>query len=539
MADSKVIFAFDGIETSIQCAKDDKMEDICQKYSAKIKKNINTLLFINEGNKINFDLSFEEQSKFQGNEKNEMKILVYKNKNYKIIYSKKELKIELSNKKINDIISENDKIKNMVNEVKSDIEVTNIMNNNFLVDTMNIQSQNIPKVSNNIQEDIHKNNKKLKHLLKDDNNIKNNNYKINNKNFKLTEEKPLENVKSKYILKIIFSYSNEKRKLKLIKYNKNLQNKMDIEITHYKFFSGRYIVYEENRKGKEYNFEDGLVFEGEYLNGERNGKGREYYNEMFLEFEGEYLNGERNGKGKEYYCFNTILRFEGEYLNGKKWNGKGYDNHEKVAYELKNGNGFLKEYNYKGKLIFEGEYLNGEKNGKGKEYNCFNQIIFKGEYLNNKRWNGKGYDGLNKIVYEIKNGKGFIKEYHLNNKLSFEGQYRFGQKNGKGSEFDNFGKLEFSGEYLNGKRNGNGREYFKDGLLKFEGIYLNNFRLRGREFIEGKFEYDGEYLCGKKWNGKVYNKKGDIVYIVSNGFNKIKKDNKDKFIYKRKKKLEK
>jgi len=33
----------------------------------------------------------------------------------------------------------------------------------------------------------------------------------------------------------------------------------------------------------------------------------------------------------------------------------------------------------------------------------------------------------------------------------------------------------------------------------------------------------------------VYNKKGDIAYIVNNGFNKIKEDNKDKFIYQRKK----
>jgi len=81
--------------------------------------------------------------------------------------------------------------------------------------------------------------------------------------------------------------------------------------------------------------------------------------------------------------------------------------------------------------------------------------------------------------------------------LYFEGKHRFDQKNGKGSEFYYFGQLEFSGEYINGKRNGKGKEYFEDDLLKFDGIYLNNFRLRGREFIEGKFEYEGEYLCCK------------------------------------------
>ena len=38
-------------------------------------------------------------------------------------------------------------------------------------------------------------------------------------------------------------------------------------------------------------------------------------------------------------------------------------------------------------------------------------ILFEGEYLNDKRWNGKGYDPFNKLIYEIKNGKGLIKEY--------------------------------------------------------------------------------------------------------------------------------
>ena len=191
---------------------------------------MNSFLFLYKGNKINFDLIFEEQSKNQCSKNNEMKILVYKNNKGTIIYSKNKLTTELNNQKINDIISRNNKIKTIVNEVKTNIGIMNIMNNNFLVNSMNIQFETIKKVLNNIQEDIQINNEKLKHFIKDDNNMRNNNYKINNKNLSLTDEKPLENVKSKYILKI------EKRKLKLIKYNKNLQNKKDIEITHYQFF---------------------------------------------------------------------------------------------------------------------------------------------------------------------------------------------------------------------------------------------------------------------------------------------------------------
>ena len=51
---------------------------------------------------------------------------------------------------------------------------------------------------------------------------------------------------------------------------------MNINLINYKIFSGRYIIYEEKGKGKEYDNEDYLIFEGEYLNGKKNGKAKEY-----------------------------------------------------------------------------------------------------------------------------------------------------------------------------------------------------------------------------------------------------------------------
>ena len=173
-------------------------------------------------------------------------------------------------------------------------------------------------------------------------------------NLNLNNKRSFEKIKSIYIKKKIFSHLYEKIKLKLIRYNKNLQNKMGIEIINYKLFKGTYIIYEEDGKGKEYYSYDGeLKFEGGYLNGERNGKGKEYL-EGRLSFEGEYLKGKRNGNGKEYY-YNSKLKFEGEYKDGNKWNGKGYDIKNKKIYELKNGNGRIKEYE-DGELIFEGEW---------------------------------------------------------------------------------------------------------------------------------------------------------------------------------------
>ena len=79
-------------------------------------------------------------------------------------------------------------------------------------------------------------------------------------------------------------------------------------------------------------------------NGERYGIGKEYDSDGKLIFEGEYLNGKSwNGKGKEYYNYNGKLKYEGEYLNGKRWNGKGYNKEGKIDFEIKEGNGKIKE----------------------------------------------------------------------------------------------------------------------------------------------------------------------------------------------------
>ena len=256
----------------------------------------------------------------------------------------------------------------------------------------------------------------------------------------------MEFINSKYIIQNIFSFMNEKIKFKITKYSKKLQNKLDLNINDFKKFSGKYIEYYEKGKGKEYlnklkqfifdgeylngerkkgkeyniygfiiyegEFKNGkrsgkgkeynednnnLIFDGEYLNGERK-KGREYYLDYIynkLIFEGEYLNGKRwNGHGQEYQ--NIHLIFEGEYKNGKKWNGKGYDLDNNIAYDLKEGNGLVKEYNENGLLSFEGEYLNGEKNGRAKEYYERGDLAFEGEYKDGK--NGMGKDMIIKIM---------------------------------------------------------------------------------------------------------------------------------------------
>ena len=311
-----------------------------------------------------------------------------------------------------------------------------------------------------------------------------------------------ENIKSTYILKIIFSFIDNKTKLYLVKYSKRLQIKIDIDINYYKLFKSEYIIYESKEKSKIYNsYNDELIYKGEILKGKKNGKGKEFY---------------KNG----------LIKYEGEYLNGKKWNVNIYDIEGNLKYTLKNGAGIIEEYNNDGYLIFNGEYLNGERKGKGREYNYFGRITFDGEYYNGKRWNGIGYNDKYDIVYELKNGNGYIKEYSAFGELKFEGEYLNGEKNGKGKEYKKFyrtNELIFEGEYINDKKNGIGKEYDGiDGKLIFEGKYLYNSRRKGKEYVKGKLEYEGEYLFNKKWNGKGFNENGEIIYELINGTGKVK-----------------
>ena len=230
----------------------------------------------------------------------------------------------------------------------------------------------------------------------------------------------------------------------------------------FKLFEGQYLNGERNGTGKEYNPDvthgtncDNLIYEGEYLNGKKQGKGKEYY--MYdgpLFFEGEFSNNHKR-KGKTYYR-NGALEFEGEYIFDKKWDGIGYDKKGNKIYKLINGNGTVREYDYINQLLYEGEYLNGKRNGKGKEYKLdyddeIIELKFIGEYLNGKKWNGKGYH-LKKVSYELKEGKGMVKEfkeyYDGQQFLHFEGEYSNGERKGKGKEYDYNGN-----SYLKEKEN--------------------------------------------------------------------------------------
>ncbi len=74
-----------------------------------------------------------------------------------------------------------------------------------------------------------------------------------------------------------------------------------------------------------------------------------------------------------------------------------------------------------------------------------------------------GYDINGNKVYEIKGGKGLVKEYYNDGVLKFEGKYYNGERNGKGKKYDYEQEIKFEGEYRNGKKwIGYGKEYYND-----------------------------------------------------------------------------
>ena len=112
---------------------------------------------------------------------------------------------------------------------------------------------------------------------------------------------------------------------------------------------------------------DGLnetkLFQFECLNGERQGKVKTYYNDGKLKSGEDYLNRKRTEAVKAYYK-NGNFKSEENYLNFKK-------------------NGIVKEYYLNGKLNADKEYTNIQNE---KEYN--------------------------NLINELKEGKGYIKEYN-------------------------------------------------------------------------------------------------------------------------------
>ena len=80
-------------------------------------------------------------------------------------------------------------------------------------------------------------------------------------------------------------------------------------------------------------------------------------------------------------------------------------------------------------------------------------------------------------------------------------KYRTIEKYGIGKEFNLDNKLIFEGEYKNKRKDGEGKEYHE---------------------CNGKIKFEGKYLKGKRWNGIGYNLDGEKDFEIIEEMEKLK-----------------
>ena len=157
MSGPNVIFTLDGVNLSIQCNENDVMKDICQKYANKVKRNINTLVFLYGGNQLNFNLKFKDI--ITDKKSYEMKVLVYSNETDEFICPKCREKIKLNTDKIDDIILS-------LNNLKETMDSAKLMLENVIkissINNVNVQLKGINIILNTLNEDIQKTKNKVK-----------------------------------------------------------------------------------------------------------------------------------------------------------------------------------------------------------------------------------------------------------------------------------------------------------------------------------------------------------------------------------------
>ena len=142
---SKVEFNYRGINTIVLCKENEKMEEICKKYTSKTLIDINNVYFLYNGNQINLQLTYNQLINNIDRQREMMSVLVYNINNTillinKIIRSdfplcikcKESVILELKDYKINLLGCKNNHVINniSINEYDNNIDISKIECNN-------------------------------------------------------------------------------------------------------------------------------------------------------------------------------------------------------------------------------------------------------------------------------------------------------------------------------------------------------------------------------------------------------------------------
>ena len=197
-----------------------------------------------------------------------------------------------------------------------------------------------------------------------------------------------------------------------------------------------------------------LIGEFEYVNGEANGSCKLYNENGVLYFEGYLKNGYREGIGKEYDEEGNVI-FEGIFVKGMRKNG------------IRIEDDYMIEYDEEGNRI-----IGYKKNDKCEK----NGICYL--YKDNKVCEVWKYDNNEKVCILIKFEGNKMIEYNENGRMIYRGGYIESKKyryirNGFGKLYNNKGKVIYEGEWKNGRRQGKGTMVLNDHRL-FSGKWILN-----------------------------------------------------------------
>ena len=216
---------------------------------------------------------------------------------------------------------------------------------------------------------------------------------------------------------------------------------------------------------------------------EYHGYGKLYNKNGELIYEGEFKNGKRHGKGKlKVDIDGKVLFYEGEFENGElKETFRIYD----VALDENDKyTGYGKLYNDKSELIYAGEFKNGKFHGRGIEKKTWYDTVKKKVFFN-----GNFKNGIVTETFEIYDGA-----------LDENGKYT-----GYGKLYDGeIGKLIYEGEFKNGQRHGKGKEYSDDGKVVYEGAYKNGSRKKGTYALHEGYYFKGTFKNNIPDNGQLF-----------------------------------
>jgi len=264
------------------------------------------------------------------------------------------------------------------------------------------------------------------------------------------------------------------------------------------------------KKGKKnglkisYSDSSNIILEENFRKGIKHNLSTFYYDiENYIKWkEINYIDGIKEGKAFEYSLDGriiTLLFNKKDVLIGSEKINR-YD-------KLNKKKGVWKVFYANGKIKQESRYKNDLLNGYLKEYDLKGKLINATLYIN-----GIPQNKSSKLAdLKIK------REYYKNGKVEKEGVYdKAGNKNGLFKYFNETGEIYKTEIYLHGnlltkglidedeKRQGYWEEYYKDGELKSKGNYIDGLRVDDWEyyFYDGKIKQKGKYLKGERPTGK-------------------------------------